>query len=261
MTSAVSSQGGFCQWMYPPIPERTTEKQQIAGDWCNITVHKRDLDGNIIKCLGTPIKFRHTQEISTGNLYGVEEKKTGLHKPHQIAMQAFRMFLAIPFYALGIMFANAIKIAIDLSAIFWRVIPNLINDLKVKAPLASLGHGIMTVVVEIPTNVMKDMWRIAKSPLYAALMMTAALFTMLSPLEGRKWLGEVEYEWHEKVSYRMDIRHGKTEKEWKELPPAQVFSELKAGKIMFLGYCMLEKGNRNDKRAGRPRYELVEEST
>lgn len=255
MLSIAPSQGYFletaCPNWFAPVPEKNTKAH--ASDWIHAKMVKRNKRGNVKRTV-----FHYHLENSTGDLYGVQGKK-GIDKPYVIALKATGMFFYTPFYALGMIVGRIIHIAIEISAIFWRIIPKLIQNIYTKGIFSALGNAIMEIGWEIPSEIIKDIWRIVRCPFYAIGMMAASLFAIAYPLEGRKWLGKIEYEWHEKTPYHMDIRYRKSEEQCKDMPFSEFLSEIKAGKICTLGYCMYKRGNIHEKIAGKPRFEMLEQ--
>lgn len=205
MTAVAAPQASFLEMTLPnwfaPIPEKTKPDQKILGDWCRVTVHKK----NAIR------KFHYTQEISTGDLYGMQED-VEFEKPYLIAFNAMRIFIATPFWMLGTMAVNLIKAVVGM-------------------------------------EVTQSIWRIARSPIYALGMMLASLFTMICPLKGSTWLASIEYEWHQKTSYRRDIRYRLSKKEIrKKILSCRFISDIKEGKVLYLTYCMQKRGNIREPR-------------
>ncbi|NGX59372.1 MAG: hypothetical protein KR126chlam3_00523 [Chlamydiae bacterium] len=258
MLSVAASRGDWldsaCPTWFAPVPEKNAKTG--SGDWRLVTMIKRDENGDVI---GHPTAFQYHLEDSTGDLYGVQEDKKGIDKPFVIAAKALGMFFYTPFYTLGMMTANCIRVAIDMTAIFWRIIPLFVQDIYRKGFFPSLGNATMSIVWDTPIEIAKDIWRIARSPIYGTGMMMASLFTFALPLEGRKWLGKIEYEWHEGVSYQMDIRHRKSQKQNEDLKFSEFISEIAKGKILYLGYCMQKRGNIHEIVAGNPRFEIFED--
>lgn len=243
-----SVSGRFLDFWYPELPKYTENPNQ---GWVDITLMKRDNTGEFIEKDGIPVKFHRHLETSTGDLYGVIDGDD-IDPPRKIALKAIGIGIgAIP-YAAIVMGLNACRIVIDLSAIFWRVIPQFIQHISTKGLLAALGTVYMEITWEIPSQVIADLWAIALSATYAFDMMRAALFTIISPLEGRKWLARIEYNWHDCTSYKHDLRY----RAGKDLGFFRAIKELIRGKILYLGYCMQVRGNMRDSAAGKRRFEV-----
>lgn len=215
--------------------------------WSSFLEEKDWSYGKFKKTPGGEKPLAYHLEASTGDLYGVQESNGKIDTPLQIRAKAIGIFLGSTFYAMAMMAVNAIRIAIDVSKIFWQVIPKWIKEIHTKGLFPSLGNAAIVIIWEIPNEITKDIWRILRSPFYGSAMMVASLFAMVFPFEGRTWLGKIEYEWHEKTSHRMDIRYRKSDKECKQLIfSREIFSALKAGKVFYLGYCMQKRGNISD---------------
>jgi len=160
---------------------------------------------------------------------------------------------------LGGMCANFVKIAIDISSIAWRILPQFGRDFKSKGCLAALGNAILATFWDVPHAVMQDIWRIVRSPFYATGMMFACMYTIVRPFEGRVWIGKIETLWHEGAPHRMDLRYrGKDRSKdlWNQSLKEKI-EELLEGKFLFLSYCMLKRGNINDEVAGKPRFRRI----
>jgi len=259
MSSKVASGTDFFQWCCPtlfgPVPTQDEYHPKKHGDWRTVTLLKRDHTGEYVKNdSGTLRKFNFTQEVSTGDLYGIPKPHFPPDEPFVVAAKAIGMCVITPIYMLGMMIANAIKIVSDMTPIFWRVIPKLIADLNTKGIIGAFGNAFMAVVIEVPTEVVQDIWRICRSPLFAIGMMFACLYAPFSPFEARKWIGKIEKLWHEGTSYNMDVRLD----QGKDVDFAKLFSSALKGKIWFLGYCMQKRGNIADKVAGKDKFELYD---
>lgn len=207
-------------------------------DWSRVELRKEGL-----------YKVSHDLEKSTGDLYGLSRNSD---TPQKIAWKSAWMCVATPAYALGMIGVALIRMVSHVSSIAIEIIKNLPLNLRQKGHLSTLGTIFFKVAWEAPVGILKEIERIAKAPLFAVGMMCAATYALISPLEGRKWLGKIELEWHENSSYKKDFRHGRSQEEWDELPLAEMLKEAKDGKILYLGYCMQKRGNINDKQNGNP---------
>ncbi|MBS0629954.1 MAG: hypothetical protein JSS30_07030 [Verrucomicrobia bacterium] len=221
---------------------------QPNGDWREVTVEKLNNRGEL--CLnrdnGNKQTFHYTLEVSTGDLYGL---RGDADPPHIIAGKAFAIFIVTPFYMLGLMSANFLKIIVDVTSIFWKVIPQSISELSSKGIRATLANALMTVIFEIPNEIILDLWRICRSPLYAIGVQVASLYTMLSPYEGRKWIGKIESQWHDGTPYQKSIL---------DTPAENCVDEvLHDGRILFLAVCMQKMGNIHDKVGSLEKYRIV----
>ncbi len=210
---------------------------QPNADWRNVTVEKLNSRGDLcIKDNGSPQTFEYTLEESTGDLYGLQGKPDA---PHTIAAKSLGIFFITPIYTLGLISANLLKMVADITSIFWKVIPQLIQELSAKGIRAALGNAIMTIVFEIPNEMILDLWRVCRSPLYAVAIEVACLYTMLSPYEGRKWIGKIESQWHDGTPYTKHLQ---------DTPASECVDEvLFDGKVLFMAVCMQKMGNIYDK--------------
>ena len=112
---------------------------QPNADWSNVTVEKLNGQGDLcIKDNGSPQTFEylHSREKSTGDLYGLQGKPDS---PHIIAAKSLGIFFITPIYTIGLIGANLLKMVADITSIFWKVIPQLIQELSAKGIKAALG--------------------------------------------------------------------------------------------------------------------------
>lgn len=221
-------------------------------DWRNITVYQKNSNGELRKNeVGSPIKFQYTQEISTGDLYGgrlsSDEPTQGLSpdEPYVISIKAIGLFCFTPLYTLGLIVGNLVQIAVKATSIFWRVIPQIIQERSTKGILPAFGNGVVAIVAEIPLQIIQDIWRICRAPIYALGVMFACIYALPVPYEGRKWIGRIENAWHEGASYKM---HGQCEPD--------CISDAKEGKFYFAAICMQKRGNIADKAGNMDKYEI-----
>ena len=155
----------------------------------------------------------YTKETTSGDLYKNESKI-------EIAAKSALIFCAAPFYALGVLFCNLAKVVIHLTA------PS-------------------------STQIIQDIWRIVRIPIFMTGMMLAALYGMVSPYDGRHLMGKIEFSWHDGAPCRMDWRHARSEDLFQLERDIQA---IKKGKFHFLAYCMQKSGNINDQVEGSPRF-------
>ena len=253
MSLTLVSSAPFVEKMLPcwfeSIPTKTSDDQKIEGDWCNVTVVKRDDAGHVIKTV-RPIPFTFTQEISTGDLYGIGKSRPD--SPAIIAFKAVQIFFGIFIYAPGIMLVNLIRIITDTLSIFCRVMKDVGTNYMTKSFASFLGNIGMVLVYEIPSAISEDIWRIARTPIFALGLQAACLFAIISPFEGRKWIAKCELEWHQNVTYRSDLSRVKNIAEDFGI----LFSALQEGRILYLANCMQKRGNIKDTVNGKPRFEI-----
>nr|NGX46450.1 hypothetical protein [Chlamydiota bacterium] len=110
-----------------------------------------------------------------------------------------------------------------------------------------------------------NMWRIVRAPLFAVGVMFAAAWGLFSPYEGRKMIGKIEKEWHDGLTFKDDMRMGKDEQFLNKMDDCKkysddcgtCFTEIKTGKVFFLGWCMQVRGNIDAKVAGVAKYTLT----
>lgn len=210
----------------------------LNQDWSRVELRKEGL-----------YKVSHDLEKSTGDLYGLSRNPDPAQK---IAWKSAGMCVATPVYALGMIGVALVRVVSHVFSIAIEIIKDLPLNLRQKRIFSTLGTIFFKVAWEAPIGIVKEIERIVKAPLFAIGMMFAALYATISPLEGRKWLGKIELEWHENNSYKKDFRYGRSQKEWDKLPFSEILKEARDGKILYLGYCMQKHGNINDKQNGNP---------
>jgi len=223
-----------------------TDLYQPSADWRNVTVEKLTSRGDL--CLndnGTPKTFDYTIEESTGDLYGLH----GNPDPaHIVAVKAVGIFLVTPIYTFGLLCANLLKMVVDITSIFWKVIPESIQNLSTKGIRATLVNAVMTVIFEIPNDLILGVMRICRTPFYAVALEVACLYAMFSPYEGRKWIGKIESQWHENTPYKNHLLE--------TLPNDCVDALLFDNKVIFLAVCMQKMGNIHDKVGKLDKYKI-----
>ncbi len=224
--------------------------------FCDVLAIRRDDQGDpITSSIGAPLHIQYTQEISTGDLYRRVDDR------FHLALKCGGISLATLFYAPGLVLVNFLKIVIDLSSFFWRVLPSFIQNLSTKGIVRATANLLMATLWQIPTAISEDIWRIARVPIYALGMISAGLVGLIAPMEGLRWIAKIEFAWHQKTSYQMDLRHRKTDKELcslRNIP--NLITEICSGKILFLGYCIQKRGNIEDEVAGMKRFELLKKN-
>jgi hypothetical protein len=240
MASTVASGAGYLPNIYQ------------NDDWRTITVHKLNSEGQRCEKEKKPQEFKYTMEVSTGDLYGL---KGDPDPRYIISLKAVAVFAFTSLWLVGIMTANLIKIAIDVSSIFWKVIPQMLHELYSKGIVSALGNAIMATVYEIPKEICFDIWRICRSPFFALGMEFASLYAIFSPYEGRKWIGKVESIWRDETPYKLNVNNLDGKKIDKD--PFHLFKEIAKGKILFMAICMQKMGNIHDKVGNKNKYEIV----
>lgn len=258
MASTVTSQPDCLQWCLPnwfaPVPK---QEDNTTSDWCEVSFTKRDKDATVIYANGKPAVFTLHLERSTGDLYGRRNHKGQLDRPHEIAWKSFGILVGTSFYAVGGMLCHAAKIIIDITSIFWRYIPQAIHKLWQKGVVLALVDYCFSVCLVVPNEVVKDLWRIVRTPLFALGLMGAAFYGMFSPLEGRKWMARIELEWHEGYDYHFDPRSRRSDTECKNSTLEQDIQRLADEEFWYLGYCMQKRGNIDEKVvSGKRKWEI-----
>jgi len=208
---------------------------KVEGDFALIDLTKQYANGE------SRVK-RFVMEISTGDLYN------GNDEPMVISAKAIGVFVGSFFYALILMTSNAVKIGLDLTSIFWRGIPQLYFDFRVKGLIASIGNFFARAICTVPTEIGEDIIRIIRAPFYALAMQAASVYMLVAPLEGRVWISDIETRWRDGATYKDDLlyQNGLRASNASGYPFREFVSEVAKGKIYFLAWCMLKRGNIND---------------
>ena len=82
-----------------------------------------------------------------------------------------------------------------------------------------------------PKEALKQFFKVLKDPFFGAIFFLSALYGCASPYEGRKAIAGIEYEWHERTSYRDDYLHNGDDFH---------------GKVAYLAWCFQVRGNLRD---------------
>jgi hypothetical protein len=248
---------GFLCWP-SEVPERHSTTHHPRGDWVRVVLSKRGHDGQWLKNSdGSDCAHEYLLEQSTGDLYGVQGDDD-FANPYHVAITAGEIAIASPFYAVGIMQFYLIKMVVDVARLSFTFLKDLFSESKRKGILPALANFAVKVIWQIPIALINDLWHIARSPFYAVALSCAALLGILFPFEGRKWIGQIEQQWHDGISHSDDVRHGMTKKQVKKhLFTKKFFQEIFDGKCIFLAYCMLKRGNLKERAEnGELRYKF-----
>lgn len=205
------------------------------ANWAVVSFRKHAPDGTLL-----PKRYDYIQDLQTGDLYVKES-------PLVVAEKCYGLMLAAPFYMLGMMAVNTIRIATDTYLTAKRVLEEFGEVWKQRGLLEASANVFFAVIIEIPINIILDICRIVKAPFFAIGFFFAALYGVISPYEGRKWVGAVESAWHEGLDYHHDIRYNIPGGLESEEEMSRTCQEIKAGQIFFIAWCMQKRGNVNEK--------------
>lgn len=222
-------------WLWSPLPVMQGPNDPVRGDWARVHPIKHYFNG------GEKEKS-YVMEVSTQDLY------PGQDEPWVISGKAIAVIVGIIPYCLAIMVANLIKVVLDFSSIVWKGVPQLVSDFSSKGCVAAVGNFFARAICIVPLEIGEGLFRIVRSPFYAVAMMCATVYEIVRPLEGRVWISELETRWHQGATYKDDARllwPENTGSHWVEWASA-----LASGKVYFLAFCMLKRGNLNDQRNG-----------
>lgn len=204
--------------------------------WKITTVHKT-AEGRFVTNDKGGFKFDYMEEVATGDFYQMDDTE-------RLGGVAGGILLFAPIYCGLIMTANAICIVLDIVGISIEAFKELANDWKKRTKSEAFGNFFLRIIVEIPTSILQDIWGIARAPFYTAAMMVIAVYGLYNPLGARPWYNKIESKWHDGKGYEYDIRHHQKE-DFNVKPFWQSYRE---GKILFMVYCCMQCGNRNNPR-------------
>lgn len=241
----------FCPCWCSAVPQKTLPDQQVSGDWAQVTVQKYRADGTRIDKI-----YQYHMELSTGDLYGIPNMRGELDAKSTVAVKAGMMFVATPFYMVGMAVAQLFQAVTAITSIFWKSVPQIKGDYEAKGAMEALANFTFSVVYEIPAKLMHLACRFVLNPFHAGALALACAYTIIKPLEGRVWISKAESAWHEGATYRDDLRYGSP-----DIPEGDdLISHIWAGKIQFLGWCMQKRGNVQDQVSGVSRFRILETS-
>ena len=249
----------FSCWDGTPPEAKDLEKLDMAkGNWQRVTVNKLDAEGKPVVVAGETRKYTYIMDAKTGDLYLDESKST-------VAMKSWGIFMgAVPYGAI-VMVSNVISIAIEICTIVWRVLAEFGETWKNKGAFDALASVFFALAWEVPKSVCKNVWNAVRPIFFTPGVMLGAAWGVFSPYEGRRMVAEVEQEWHDGLTYKDDFRMGKNENFLSKMDDCKrysddcgtCFSEIKTGKVWFLGWCMQVRGNIHAKVAGVAKYSLA----
>lgn len=208
--------------------------------WKITKVNKKDENGKLINnSFNVPMRYIFEEDIETGNFYEFEKDGTERLAAVSGAVAAFA-----PLYGFAVMVANGVEIIVDICRIAYEAITGLVKDLSEYSIRRAVGNLLLRVIIELPLSLFLDVWGIVRAPIFTVAMMIVGLYGLVDPLTARVWFDKVEYAWHDRKTYQDDVRHH----HGPEIKPEQFYKDIKAGKIVFLTYCCLRRGHRDDKR-------------
>ncbi|HSX03805.1 MAG TPA: hypothetical protein VLG76_03650 [Rhabdochlamydiaceae bacterium] len=184
-----------------------------------------------------PTLREYMEEVATGDFYRVTPTAN-------LVGIAGGIFLYGHLWGILTMACNAFCIALDIIGISIEAFEGLRREWKEKPKIEAARHFGSRVVVEIPTAVLHDLWGIVRAPFFTLAMMAAAVYGLFDPLGARIWYTKIEFHWHDRKGYEFDIRH-----HWNgEFNIKSLWQSYREGKILFMTYCCLKCGNRNDSK-------------
>lgn len=206
--------------------------------WKTTKVQKKDKNGEwILNKFGNRVEEIYEEDIATGNFYEHDDAE-------RLAAVSGAIATFAPLYGLAVMAADAIKIIVDICRIAYEAFSGFFDDIIEYSTRRAFGNVILRIVVELPTALFLDIWGIVRAPIFTVAMMIVGVYGLMDPLTARVWFDKVEYQWHDCKTYEYDIRHHASG----VATPSQFHADMKAGKIVFLAYCCLKRGHRDDKR-------------
>lgn len=222
-----------------PYPANTSLPDPQPG-WKITKVHKRNECGEwITNRANQRAVYTYEEDIETGNFYEYEVLGT-----ERLAAVSGAIATFATLYGFAVMTANAIKIVVDIGRIAYEALTGFVKDIQEYSIRRAVGNFLLRIVIELPTSLFLDVWGIVRAPIFTVAMIIVGLYGLVDPLTARVWFDKVEYHWHDRRTYQDDIRHHRGE----TVAPAELWEDIKAGKIAFLTYCCTKRGHRDDKR-------------
>lgn len=224
----------FPQW-FAPLPS-FEEGKVSEGGWARVTeIRKRVPDGTqFVPGYGGPKLFSFDIDSVTGDLYG-QATSEGIDDKTTIAIKGFCMAFGVSIYTPLYLVSTLISSAYKIGQVAFASILQL-SHLPKRGLFATSGDLLFSFLYLVPVELLEGGWRLLRAPLYGTALMAASIYTALVPLEGRKWISAIETAWHQGATYRDDARQ---EKE----PLKALVQMLEGKKVIFLGFCMLKRGN------------------
>lgn len=217
-------------------------------DWGHVTVKKRDLDGTLVEK-----PFRYLMEKSTGDLYGIQ----GTDPPTRsiVAIKSAAICVGSLFYPMLVVAWKVMSFFADLTELGLNAPAAFSQKYSTKGFVVAITEVGATAVCTSLHSLAELVAGCAKIPFYATALFFASLYGILIPFEGMKWISKIESQWHEGATYQSDIRYNNVG--WLSPTIIEDFKAARAGKVLFLAYCMQKRGNLFEEVNGTPRYTLI----
>lgn len=248
-------QRSFCDgipFFFGSVPKKVRYDQEIPGDWCHVEVEKVDKAGERWGTdSGEP--FRYLMENSTGDLYGIQGEAP-FSRP-MTAVKCAGLCVGTPFYAICMVAWRIINFTADCTECILQMPAAFACSYRGKGLLLTLLETAIGVGSCFLHSLAENVAAVVKIPFYATALSFAALYGVLIPFEGMKWVGYIESRWHGGVSYRADVRYRN-----RSLLSATLFEEYaqaREGGVLFLAFCMQKRGNIGDRIKGKYRFALI----
>lgn len=266
MSSATQSILSSClSWTLPcwfsDIPTQKKLSDKIQGDWAIIEVNKKKFSSTSTQKAECKLeKHFYCMQVSTGDLYsygtgekleGCYSKKYPAHETKRIvSFKFFFISIGVIPYIGGVMIANVLRIAYDISLVVKSIFSEILHLFKgSKSFFSSIANSAIAVVWKAPFVIIEDIWRVVCCPLYGVGMLLASVYGIVVPLEGKKWFSEIEGKLHNHaVAFQANGNDNITK---------QFANKVSWDRPLYLAWCMQKRGNIHEKVHGINKFEYI----
>ncbi len=226
------------------IQDCTPRWAEWESKWRFTTVKKGDAN------------IKYIEDIATGDLYAALWDNDNFLV---VAGKCLAIFLGSPIYTLGVVLSHLIRIPIAIGRIAMAAFRQFGQDVEKVGVCEALKGAVCQFFSETSKEVIKDLGNVFRSIYYGFRVQIAAFYGIGDPFEGRKWLVEEEYAWHQ-ISYKHDFRYT-IEKIWRTVPTTEecyffkilekcfasigeIFTSLSDSQVLYLSFCFQKRGNK-----------------
>jgi len=223
---------------FTPIPRyNTKEDEESSLGWSQRKLVVKEDKGDVTR--------KYLQEKVTGTL------TRGGDTLDVIAQKCTGIFIGCSLYCAAAMACNVLfTLPIGLVNLCLDVIHGIGEQFKKGTPLDSLIVLGKALCWDLPKTLLYVIWTIVRAPIFTIGVMFTGLYGIFFPLQGRKLVAAIEYEWHDRLPYTMDLRHHCDELK-KESQGEECLNIFKGG-FLFLAYCFQPVGNISDPKFKNP---------
>lgn len=237
----------------------------FESPWKKVVVHRKDKHGQVIfwkEVANQPGKYKKTFSEGSPEVIYTEDTRTGeLYKGGEIdddssyvvRVKAIIASLVMPVFAISHMSWYGLKGIYEVGKSAKAAFHNISQRPASLSMAASILKNGRTLVIDSTSSLVRNFWRVVRTPFYAIATQAALSMTVFLGYEGRKWEAIVERSW-QKDSWKLDWRMMKAPESlgtWKAF-----VEDVRNAKACYLAFCFQPKGNIKDtKRFIKIRYE------